>query len=185
MEIWNGKDKVGTGLDSQFPFPIKLEYGDVEWPLTGDEWVSLTPLRIPDQPCVGYDMPDQYETLKDMYEDGQLQLCVELETSRAYHGNGRPGTPRSERHPCRGGKFRVPRNSTEFFVNDFELGETYTFQMPTDGWNDFLDTIISKYGEGSIYFKIRGTYRMLLDGNVVGTRTGICSNTAKITLESQ
>ena len=177
MEIYNGTDFAGTSAN--FPYPIKLEYEIGNHSDLDSGYAYLTPLRIPDYPLCGYPISvDTCQTLSDLHSAGLLQLCLEVETTRASHKQGRKGKKRQEKHPCRGGKFSVPNGVISYCVENFNIEETYTFPIVVP-YN--LGSLFSKTGQRNIFFNIRGTYRMMIVGGTpIGVRTGIYSNTAKV-----
>lgn len=188
--ITQGKTKCGTAVD--FPYPIKLELENIDgsWPLASNAKVKLTVMRLPDQPVLGYGIPNPYQTLSALNSAGKLFLSLEVSTTREFHGNGKKNCKYREKHPCRGGKFRV-RNSGNYQVANFTVGQTYTFQIGSDGLfiDKNLDNLINKaQAPVSVFFYVRGTLRMEDSNNndlSKGLRTGIYSNIAKITLSKE
>lgn len=188
-EIIQGKTKCGNAID--FPYPIKLELENIDgsWPLASNARIKLTVLRLPSQPVLGYGIPSPYQTLSALNSAGYLFLSLEVSTTREFHGNGGKNCKYNEKHRCRGGKFRVKNTGgVTYQINNFTVGQTYSFNVGTDG--HFIDKnlckIMNKPGSRSIYFWVRGTLRMKEDSNTSplsnGKRSGIYSNTAKITL---
>jgi len=174
MEIYNGLDKAGTGLRSQYPYPIEMRY-DIE-----HRKVYLTPIRIPDYPVLGYPIPnsEDYPTLSDLNDAGKLELRIEVSTSLAFHGNGRPGCPQQPKHPCRSGKFYSPGGSDVY--TDIVPGDEYEFNMSIP--RNLENLLNSENLEDHIFFYLRGTNRMATSNPppTCGIRTGIYSNTALI-----
>ena len=180
MEIKNGKDKAGTA--TQFPYPIKLEYDE--------QAIILTPLWIPDKPQRGPVSADK-KTLSELNAEGELQLCVEVTTSRRFHGQGKKNVKHGDKHPCRSGRFYVPLREKDYIPTQLVLGKPYVF--PLFEYEDENKSVLVPvnllcwFNNGerdSIYFNVRGTYRYK-DSSVstgVGPRTGIYSNEAKIVI---
>ncbi len=144
-----------------FPFPIKLTYDD--------DYVYLTPLKIPDG-------LKQYVTNPDTY----LVLCLEFATPRRlYKRHGIPSTT---------GKFYLPSNiEAHLTFQNFELGTTYRVARDYITGEISGDTGNNRYNRNSHHYDatpwvhVRGAYRTGRAGKTTFMRTQYNSNMAKLT----
>lgn len=140
-------DKVG--IDEVFPYPIKLEYDD--------EHIYLTPLWIP-------------ESFKEQYELGpeKYWLCIEISTLRSgLRVNKQIKLPKKKfyipgnSYNKEGGREGIgynPNRRENYAINNFQIGQTYTFQYPPIP-NENVRTKKENDEYLPAYYFIRGTYR--------------------------
>lgn len=198
MDITHKVDRTGIcDYDSNlFPFDIKLEcetnYNYVydsathRWTIQPTMTAYLTPIRIP----LNSKTPFANAYLPQLNNNGRVWLVLETTTTSSNHMNksGRS----SKKHPCDGGKFFVTGHDgiTNNLVayNHLVIGQTYTFPIT---YSVQIGNLIGRMSASihnldSVFFYIRGTYRYCGDdtnyNTEVNSRTGICSNIAKITI---
>lgn len=175
-----GKDRVAA--DESFPYPIKLTYDD--------ENIYLTPLWIPET-CKYFDTSTEIQLgtdLQELYNNGELCLCLE---TRHMRGEMKCGRTNSPKHSSKSDKWHVPGNARNSYllIEDFVLGTRYSFNIERylDGLNTSIRRTKSCWqnhsGENGFdpYIKVRGTYRAKVNDNLNWIRrTGVYSNVANV-----